>query len=112
MRRKHGFAITAWVFLPDHWHAIIYPPYPLTISTVFKALKVRLEDRHERPAEEAGGVVARPVFRKPLSTRRSHSPTWGTGSCIRARSVCFTCCNFASSRFRAVCLRMVNFPRC
>jgi putative transposase len=40
MRRKHGFAITAWVFLPDHWHAIIYPPYPLTISTVFKAVKV------------------------------------------------------------------------
>jgi putative transposase len=40
MRRRHGFAITAWVFLPDHWHAIIYPPYPLTISTVFKAVKV------------------------------------------------------------------------
>ena len=40
MRRKHGFAVTAWVFLPDHWHAIIYPPYPLTISTVFKAVKV------------------------------------------------------------------------
>ena len=40
MRRKHGFAITVWVFLPDHWHAIIYPPYPLTISTVFRAVKV------------------------------------------------------------------------
>jgi len=40
MRQKHGFAITAWVFLPDHWHAIIYPPHPLSISTVFKALKV------------------------------------------------------------------------
>jgi len=40
MRQKHSFALTAWVFLPDHWHAIIYPPYPLTISTVFKAVKV------------------------------------------------------------------------
>jgi putative transposase len=40
MWRKHGFDITGWVFLPDHWHAIIYPPYPLTISTVFKAVKV------------------------------------------------------------------------
>jgi len=40
MGRKHGYALTAWVFLPDHWHAIIYPPYPLTISTVFKAVKV------------------------------------------------------------------------
>jgi REP element-mobilizing transposase RayT len=40
MRRKHGFVLTAWVFLPDHWHAIIYPPYPLTISRVFQSVKV------------------------------------------------------------------------
>ena len=40
MRRKHGFVITAWVFLPDHWHAMVYPPFPLTISTVFQAVKV------------------------------------------------------------------------
>ncbi|MFZ0962299.1 MAG: hypothetical protein WAO35_15480 [Terriglobia bacterium] len=39
MRQKHGLLLTAWVFLPDHWHAIIPPPYPLTISTVFKAAK-------------------------------------------------------------------------
>ena len=41
MRQKHGFLLTAWVFLPDHWHAIIHPPFPLTISTVFKAVKAR-----------------------------------------------------------------------
>ena len=40
MRQKHHFLLTAWVLLPDHWHAIIYPPYPLTISAVFKAVKV------------------------------------------------------------------------
>ena len=40
MRQKHGFLLTAWVFLPDHWHAIICPPYPLTISRVFQAVKV------------------------------------------------------------------------
>ena len=40
MRGKYGFLLTAWVFLPDHWHAIIYPPYPLTISRVFQAVKV------------------------------------------------------------------------
>ena len=34
MRDKHGFLLTTWVFLPDHWHAMIYPPYPLTLSTV------------------------------------------------------------------------------
>ena len=25
MRRKHRFLLTAWVFLPDHWHAIHLP---------------------------------------------------------------------------------------
>ena len=40
MRKKYGFALTAWVLMPDHWHAIIYPSYPLTISTVLHAVKV------------------------------------------------------------------------
>ena len=38
MRKKHGFLLTAWVFLPDHWHAILQPPYPLTISTALKSV--------------------------------------------------------------------------
>jgi REP element-mobilizing transposase RayT len=33
-REEHGFLLTAWVFLPDHWHANLYPGYPLTISGV------------------------------------------------------------------------------
>jgi len=31
-RRQHHFLLTAWVLLPDHWHAIIMPPYPSTMS--------------------------------------------------------------------------------
>jgi putative transposase len=40
MRASLGFALMAWVFLPDHWHAIVYPPHPLTISRLMKAIKV------------------------------------------------------------------------
>jgi REP element-mobilizing transposase RayT len=40
MRQKRGFALTAWVFLPDHWHAIIYRPYPLNIAQAMNAIKV------------------------------------------------------------------------
>jgi REP element-mobilizing transposase RayT len=40
MRQKRGFALTAWVFLPDHWHAIIYPPFPLSIAHAMSAIKV------------------------------------------------------------------------
>ena len=39
-RRRQGFRLTAWVFLPDHWHAILYPPYPLTVSQAMKAVKL------------------------------------------------------------------------
>jgi len=39
-RQKYHFLLTAWVWLPDHWHAIIFPPFPLTISTVMEAIKV------------------------------------------------------------------------
>ncbi len=40
MRQKHRFLLTAWVFLPDHGRAIVYPRDPLTISELMKAVKV------------------------------------------------------------------------
>jgi len=38
-RALHPFYLTAWVFLPDHWHAICAPVYPTTISLVMKSVK-------------------------------------------------------------------------
>jgi len=38
-RRQHPFYLTAWVFLPDHWHAICAPVYPRTISLLMKSFK-------------------------------------------------------------------------
>jgi REP-associated tyrosine transposase len=40
-REAFRFLLTAWVFLPDHWHALIFPPFPLTISKVMKVIKSR-----------------------------------------------------------------------
>ena len=39
-RRQHPFYLTAWIFLPDHWHTICAPVYPLTISQVVKSVKI------------------------------------------------------------------------
>jgi REP element-mobilizing transposase RayT len=36
-RIKHRFLLKALAFPPDHWRAIIYPPYPLTISNIMQA---------------------------------------------------------------------------
>jgi putative transposase len=38
-RTLHPFCLTAWVFLPDHWHAICAPRDPVTISLVMKSVK-------------------------------------------------------------------------
>lgn len=73
MRQKHGFLPTAWVFLPDHWHAIIYPPYPLTISTVFKAIKKSSTTGINVRRNEAGGLWQERVFdRAPRTVREYH----------------------------------------
>ncbi len=38
-RELHPFCLTAWVFLPDHWHTICSPQHPVTISLVMKSVK-------------------------------------------------------------------------
>jgi REP element-mobilizing transposase RayT len=38
-RALHPFHLTAWVFLPDHWHCICAPVYPVTISLAMKSVK-------------------------------------------------------------------------
>ena len=82
MRTKLGFVLTAWVFLPDpamagHGHYL--PPYPLTISRVFSAVKVSSTTAVKRRRREAGelwqGRFPSPALRDQgkLSTpRRFH----------------------------------------
>ena len=62
MRAKHGFAPTAWVFLPDHWQVIVYPRYPLVISGLMKALKVRSMISINRGRREGGELWQKRFF--------------------------------------------------
>ena len=39
VRALHPFYLTAWVLVPDHWHGIVAPQYPATISQVIKGVK-------------------------------------------------------------------------
>lgn len=38
-RRRHGFLLCGYVLMPDHWHALIWAGYPLTISEVVHDVK-------------------------------------------------------------------------
>ncbi len=71
MRQKQRLVLTAWVFLPDHWHAIIYPPHPVGISRAMRAVKVSSmmainHGRHEKG--ELGKSVSLRSAQGKLST--------------------------------------------
>ena len=38
-RRKLHFLFLGYVLMPDHWHALISPAYPLTISRVIQDIR-------------------------------------------------------------------------
>jgi REP-associated tyrosine transposase len=48
-RRRLGFALGGYVLMPDHWHALIWPQYPLLLSQVLhdakKIMTLRLHAR-------------------------------------------------------------------
>jgi REP element-mobilizing transposase RayT len=70
--------LTAWVFLPDpsaDGHAIIYPPYPLAISTVFQALKVSSMISINVGRREAGEVWQPRFFDRALRTVKEYMET-------------------------------------
>ena len=74
MRKKHGFLLTAWVFLPDHWHAIFHPPYPLTISTALKSVKTSSMIGINIRRRESGELWQERFFDRALRTKigRAH----------------------------------------
>jgi len=80
-RKKHGFLLTAWVFLPDHWHAILFPRHPLTISEVMEAIKVASTRGIDRARGEFGllwqgrfpSAALRASFDRALRTVREYN---------------------------------------
>jgi putative transposase len=68
-RIKHRFLLTAWVFLPDPWHAIIYPRRPLTIFTVMEAIKVGSALRINACRSESGRLWQSRFFDRAIGRR-------------------------------------------
>jgi putative transposase len=71
-RKKYAFLLTAWVLLPDHWHAIVSPRHPITISRVMEAIKVSSTLRINRARGEAGLVWQGRFFDRALRTVKEY----------------------------------------
>ena len=65
-RAAMRFVLTAWVLLPDHWHAIIFPPCPLSISRVMEAIKVSATKLVNRSRGERGVLFQGRFFDRAL----------------------------------------------
>ena len=74
-RQKHGFLLTAWVFLPDPSaddHAIFFPRHPLTISDVMESIKVSSTVRINRSRKERGLLWQPRFFDRALRTVKEY----------------------------------------
>ena len=71
-RTEHRFLLTAWVFLPDHWHAIIMPPYPSTISRVMESIKVSSTRQMNKLRGDRGVLWQGRFFDRALRTVKEY----------------------------------------
>ena len=72
-RALHCFYLTAWVFLPDHWHLIGAPVYPVTISLVVKSIKTSSMILINRRREESGELWQGRFFDRALRTVQEYN---------------------------------------
>jgi putative transposase len=55
-RRRERFLLAGYVLMPDHWHALIWPSHPLTISRAVQSVKWRAARSLNRHRGTAGVV--------------------------------------------------------
>ncbi|HET9178567.1 MAG TPA: transposase [Terriglobia bacterium] len=72
-RALHPFLLTAWVFLPDHWHAICAPHPTATISLIVKSLKQSSTMAINRRRAASGELWQPRFFDRALRTVREYS---------------------------------------
>ena len=72
-RKAQGFLVMAWVFLPDHWHAILFPHYPGTISRLMESIKVSSTRLINRERGESGRLWQGCFFDRALRTVKEYN---------------------------------------
>ena len=55
-RRRMRFLLGGYVIMPDHWHALIWPSSPLTISTTMQSVKWQAASMLNRQRGVPGAV--------------------------------------------------------
>jgi len=61
-RRRLGFLLYGYVLMPDHWHALIWPPHPLLIEQVLHDAKRNHDAAPSRPARDLRTALAASIL--------------------------------------------------
>jgi len=69
---KYHFLLMAWVFLPDHWHAIFFPRPPVTVSLVMESIKVGSTHRINARRGESGRLWQPRFFDRAVRTVKEY----------------------------------------
>ena len=72
-RALHPFYLTAWVFLPDHWHCICAPRHPVSISAAMKSVKQSAMTGINRRRGAEGELWQPRFFDRALRTVQEYS---------------------------------------
>src|SRR5579859_557697 len=73
--KQFSFLVTAWVFLPNHWHAILFPEHPLTISNAMNSVKTSSTIGINRMRGESGVLWQGRFFDRALRTVKEYRET-------------------------------------
>jgi REP element-mobilizing transposase RayT len=55
-RRRLGFLLCGYVLMPDHWHGLFWPRYPLSISRLVQDIKYASSRRLNRQRGSTGSL--------------------------------------------------------
>jgi len=87
-RRKLGFNLLGYVLMPDHWHALIWTRYPLTISQVIHDIKKVAARRCD---ERTGQFLIAPTTSGAAPKAPFGNISFGTASCAMRRNWATDC---------------------
>ncbi len=116
VRRRRGFLLTGYVFMPDHWHGLIFPAPSDTLPRIMGSLKIasnravnRQRQRVHRRPRSPGPAHGPPAGRGGRQPARAH-PTDGSRPARRWNSACFRACSWITTSTTQGNMMSLGFP--
>lgn len=75
VRRRTPFALCGYCFMPDHWHAIIFPNEGSSISDILMRVKVGCYQRIRKRRADPAAIWQSRFYDRILRTRREFDET-------------------------------------